>query len=74
MAKHHILDSTGHSTIEFDGANKAQLVEAMGRFTALIAGGHTAAVRKADEADYKVTKTFDPTADETLFIPQLIGG
>lgn len=74
MAQHHVMDQTGHSTVEFDKADPAAVSEAMGRFTALVRAGHTAAVRNAGESDYKVAKTFDPAADETLFVPHLKGG
>jgi hypothetical protein len=73
MAKHHVMDSSGHSTIEFDKTNKADLDAAMARFVALTGDGHVAAVRKG-EADYAIAKSFDPTADETLFVPHLVGG
>ena len=35
MAKHHIMDATGHSTVEFDKANTVDLDAAMKRFAAL---------------------------------------
>ena len=75
MAKHHIADHTGHTTIEFDPLNTVQLDEAMARFKALTAGrGGVAAVRKAGETEYTAVKAFDPTADETLFLPHDVGG
>ena len=74
MAKHHVMDFTGHSTIEFDKANTVDLEAAMARFAELTGSGHTAAVRKDGATDYTVVKTFDPTADETLFVPAMQGG
>ena len=74
MAKHHIMDHTGHSTIDFDKANKVELDAAMARFDELTGKGHIAAVRKDGASDYTVVKAFDPTADDTLFIPQMVGG
>ena len=75
MAKHHLMDSTGHSTVEFDKADPAAVKEAMERFEKLVGEQkHTAANRKEGERDYTVTKTFDPTADETLFVPAMRGG
>jgi len=75
MATHKIMDHTGHTTIEFDATNTVELDEAMARFNRLVGEQkHTAATRKAGATDYAVTKTFDPTADETLFIPALMGG
>ena len=35
--------------------------------------GFTAAVRDA-EGEVTVTRSFDPTAEETLFFPRLVGG
>jgi hypothetical protein len=69
--KFNILDHTGHSELHF---TKNQTTKAMAKFEALIKQGSTAATRKAGETDYTVTRSFDPTADETLFIPQMKGG
>ena len=74
MAKHLVMDPSGHSTVEFDQSNTVELGEALARWTALTSTGHTAAVRKSGETDYTLTRSFDPPADETLFVPQLKGG
>ena len=74
MAKHYIMDHTGHSTVEFDAGNSVQLEEALARFKMLTDKGHRAAVRKAGATDYTVVKSFDPTAEETLFVPAMQGG
>ena len=75
MAKHLIMDHSGHTTIEFDKSNTADLDAAVARFNALRKSGHTAATRKIGETEYKApVKDFKDTEDETLFIPQLIGG
>jgi hypothetical protein len=71
--KFFVMDQTGHSTIEFDKSDAA-VSEAMAKFTGLVGAGHVAATRKEGATDYTVTKTFDPTADETLFVPQMKGG
>lgn len=67
--KFQILDHTGHSTLEFTDTN-----DAMEKFNVLIKDGSTAATRKTGDKDYTVTRNFDPTADETLFIPRMQGG
>ena len=74
MAKHDIMDHTGHTTVEFDKADPAALKEAQERFDKLVAEHHTAATRKAGEKDYTVVKAFDPTADETIFTLPRRGG
>jgi hypothetical protein len=76
MARHIIMDSSGHSTIEFDKTNAADLAEAERRFRKLTAKGFLAAEQKGggqhriSEGDRK----FDPDAEETIFIPALKGG
>lgn len=74
MAKHLIMDHTGHSTVEFDPSKTVDLREAMERFERLTKSGHAAAVKNPGDAGYKLTRTFDPTAEETLFVPQMQGG
>lgn len=74
MAKQHVMDHTGHTTIEFDPSNTTQLDEALARHKELTAAGATSATRNAGEKDYTVARAFDPTADETLYIPRLQGG
>ena len=71
MKLFQILDHTGHSTIEFTDEQKA---DAQAKFNQLIAGKHTAATRKTSERDYHVVKDFKQTQDETMFIPQMVGG
>lgn len=74
MRYHKIMDHSGHTTIAFDETNTVEVSEAMARFEALTRDGHTAGTRKAGEVDYTVTKTFDPTADETVFLRPKAGG
>lgn len=75
MAKHLIMDHTGHSTIEFDRANQAERDAAMARFAALVGEQkHLAATRSAGETDYAVIRRFEDERDETLFKPHNVGG
>jgi hypothetical protein len=75
MAKHLIMDKSGHSTIEFDPENDGQLKEAMARFKELVGENkYVAATRNAGERDYVIARAFEDTRDETLFKPQDVGG
>jgi hypothetical protein len=88
MAKHLVMDFTGHTTIEFDKTDPVALKEAMARFEALVGkpvvgkggrlagytGGHTAATRKTGETDYTVIRDPSQQLDETLFVPHMKGG
>jgi hypothetical protein len=67
------MDHTGDTRHQFDGADAEALAKAEERFRKLARHGFTAAVR-TPSGDVTVTRTFDPTAGETLFYPRLVGG
>jgi hypothetical protein len=73
MATQIIMDHTGDTRHQFDPADVAAVAEAERRFKELTGYGFTAAKRLADGKS-EVVKVFDPTAEETLFIPRLEGG
>jgi hypothetical protein len=76
MARHIIMDSSGHSTIEFDKANAADLTEAESRFRKLTAKGFVAATLTG-AGQHRISeggRKLDAEADETIFIPALKGG
>jgi ABC-type ATPase with predicted acetyltransferase domain len=73
MAKHYIMDQTGHTTVEFDKTNTVDVEAAMARFDELTKKGFRYAPKNA-EGQPVVSHTFDPTAEEAIFIPQLQGG
>jgi hypothetical protein len=73
MATQIVMDHTGDSRHQFDAEDREALLKAERRFRKLTGLGFTAAVRAAS-GDVAVTRTFDPTAKETLFYPRLVGG
>jgi hypothetical protein len=68
-----VMDTTGDTRHHFDAADEAAVAEAEERFRKLTGAGFTAAKRTAAGTS-ELIRTFDPTAEETLFIPRLIGG
>ena len=68
-----VMDVTGDSRHRYVAADDVAVAEAEERFKALTGAGFVAAKRTGSGAA-EVIRTFDPTADETLFIPRLIGG
>ena len=64
MAIQIVMDHTGDTR----HCSKAEK-----RFKSLTTVGYTAAVRDA-AGKTTVTRSFDPTAEETLFFPRLVGG
>jgi hypothetical protein len=73
MATQIIMDLNGDTRHNFDAKDVKALSEAERRFKALTGAGYTAATRIAS-GEPIVTRTFDPTLEETLFFPRLIGG
>ena len=73
MATQIVMDHTGDTRHQFDPADAAALAEAEVRFKELIGVGFTAA-KRLDDGKSEVLRSFDPTAEETLFVPRLIGG
>jgi hypothetical protein len=73
MATLIVMDHAGDSRHYFDAEDSEGLRQAEERFKELTHSGFTAAVRSAP-GEVKIARTFDPTADETLFYPRLVGG
>jgi hypothetical protein len=73
MATQIVMDHTGDTRHQFDSADAAAVAEAEVRFKELTGVGFTAA-KRLDDGKSEVIRSFDPTAEETLFIPRLIGG
>ena len=73
MATQIIMDLNGDTRHSFDAKDSKALFEAERRFKALTGAGFTPATRTAS-GEPVVTRTFDPTVEETLFFPRLVGG
>ena len=73
MAVQIVMDHTGDTRHHFDPADARAIAEAEARFMQLTSAGFTAA-KRLGEGKSQVLKSFDPTAEETLFIPRLQGG
>ena len=73
MAIQIVMDQTGDTRHWFNPDDTEALSKAEERFKSLTSVGYTAAVRDA-AGKATVTRSFDPTAEETLFFPRLVGG
>ena len=73
MAIQIVMDRTGDKRHYFDAMDPRALLKAEERFKQLTYAGFTAAVRTSS-GEAAVTRTFNPTAEETLFFPRLVGG
>jgi hypothetical protein len=73
MAIQIVMDHTGDTRHRFDAADCAAVEEARERFLELTNAGFTAAVRTGP-GQQRIIRSFDPSAEETLFHPRLVGG
>jgi hypothetical protein len=73
MATHIVMDYTGDTRHDFDSNDAQAVLKAEDRFKNLTRVGFTAAVR-TPSGEVAVIRTFDLTAEQTLFYPRLIGG
>jgi hypothetical protein len=73
MAVQIVMDHTGDTRHEFNLADARAVAHAEARFTELTGAGFTAA-KLLGEGKSEILRSFDPTAEETLFIPRLQSG
>jgi hypothetical protein len=73
MASQIVMDRTGDTRHIFDKQDRAEVAKAEQRFKELTGAGFTAALRTGP-GEQRIIRSFDPTADETLFYPRLVGG
>src|SRR5580704_4003233 len=73
MATQIVMDHTGDTRHQFDPADAAAVTEAEVRFKKLTRAGFTAA-KRLGKGKSEVIRSFDLTAEETLFMPRLQGG
>jgi hypothetical protein len=73
MATQIVMDHTGDTRHYFDADDKRSLRAAEERFEELTGKGFTAAVRTA-AGEVSQIRSFDPSKEETLFFPRLVGG
>jgi hypothetical protein len=74
MATQIVMDHKGDTRHTFNAEDAKALLKAeKRRFKELTRAGFTAATRTAS-GEPVVMRTFDPTAEETLFFPRLVGG
>jgi hypothetical protein len=73
MAIQIVMDRTGDTRHTFDAGDRAAVEKAKKRFMELTGAGFTAAARTGP-GEPRLIRDFDPTAEETLFYPRLVGG
>jgi hypothetical protein len=73
MAMQIVMDRTGDSCHHFDPSDVQEVAKAERRFYKLTNLGFTAATRTGPGQVSQI-RSFDPSAEETVFFPRLVGG
>jgi hypothetical protein len=73
MPIHIVMDRTGDTRYAFDAGDRAAIEVARARFSELTNAGFTAAARTS-AGEQRIIRAFDPSVEETLFYPRLVGG
>jgi hypothetical protein len=73
MAIQIVMDHTGDSRHPFNPDDVQGVAKAEQRFNELTKAGFTAAFRTSSGQTSQI-RMFDPTAEQTLFFPRLVGG
>ncbi len=73
MATQIVMDHTGDTRHSFNANDEQALAKAEKRFKKLTGLGFTAAERTGP-GEVARLNSFNPTAEETLFFPRLVGG
>lgn len=73
MGTQIVMDTSGDTRHQFDPDDAIAVAEAERRFVKLTGAGFIAAKRTGNGAA-ELIRRFDPFAEETVFIPRLVGG
>jgi hypothetical protein len=76
MSTQIVMDDSGDTRHEFKVGDREALVHAEARFRELTARGYRAVALgdNANRGQGRLLHKFDPSVEQTLFIPQLQGG
>ena len=72
--RHIVMDHTGDTKTEFDSKSELSVKAAMAQFDELVKEHGYTAAKRTGQGTSEIIKAFDPTAEETIFIPRLQGG
>jgi hypothetical protein len=67
------MDHTDDARLVFEANDAEALAKVEARFKALVGGGFTPARSQVGRRS-RIARSFDPSAQETLFYPRLVGG
>lgn len=70
----NILDETGHRQVTWDSSNAKEIAAAQKTFDRLLRHGYAAFGAAARTGPKQSLTTFDPTMDDVVMVPRIVGG
>lgn len=69
----NVMDASGHKQLTWHLDDKGEIVRAKDAFDHLIGHGYSAFGPQKNEAKHLI-RHFDPTAEEIIMVPRIVGG
>jgi len=70
----NIMDETGHRQLQWNISDPKQIAAARKTFDRLILRGHTAFGANSGSDLKRTITAFDPTLEEVVMVPRIVGG
>jgi hypothetical protein len=70
----NIMDSSGHGQVTWSMSNAKEIAAAQVTFDRLVKQGYAAFGAMERSAPKKAISTFDPTMEELVMVPRIVGG
>lgn len=74
MSTMNILDESGHRQVTWNASNAKEIAAAQKTFDRLLRHGYAAFGAAARTGPRQSMRTFDPTMDEVVLVPRIVGG
>ena len=74
MSEMHVMDPTGHTTVNWDPDDSDSIKVARDTFNEMTGKGYRAFEVKSADVPGKPMKKFDPAAEKMILVPHLVGG
>lgn len=74
MSTMNILDESGHRQVTWNASNAKEIAAAQKTFDRLLRHGYAAFGATARSGPKQSMRTFDPTMDEVVMVPRIVGG
>jgi hypothetical protein len=74
IGKLSIMDSTGHKELKWNTNSLDEILAAEKTFDSMVKKGYSAFAAQSRAEPKHLIRKFDPTMEETVLVPKLVGG